>query len=84
VSNSLRTYFELSIVFVPRKLECLVLIFEFLSRFFVNLSVGVLQVIVVIALIYIMPGSILNMFYANVYKIGVSDFSNRTVRFWQF
>jgi hypothetical protein len=84
VSNSLRTYFELSIVFVLRKLECLVLIFEFLSRFFVNLSVGVLQVIVVIALIYIMPGSILNMFYANVYKIRVSDFSNRTVQFWQF
>jgi hypothetical protein len=37
----------LFIVFVSRKLDCPVLIFEFLSRFFVNLVQGVLQVIVV-------------------------------------
>jgi hypothetical protein len=47
VSNSSGTYSELSKVFVPRKLECLVLEFELLSRFFVNLFLEVLQVIVI-------------------------------------
>jgi hypothetical protein len=35
------------IVSVPRKMECPVLEFEFLIRFFVNLFLGVLYVIVV-------------------------------------
>jgi hypothetical protein len=47
VSNSLKTRFELSIVSVLRKPECPVFEFEFLSRFFVNLLLGVLQVIVI-------------------------------------
>jgi hypothetical protein len=46
-SNSSGTRFELSIVSVPRKPECPVLEFEFLSRFFVNLLLEVLQVIVI-------------------------------------
>jgi hypothetical protein len=52
VSNSSGTQSDLSIVFVPRKFECPVLEFEFLSRFFVNLLLEVLQVIV-IALVYL-------------------------------
>jgi hypothetical protein len=47
VSNSSETQSELSIVSVPRKLECPVLEFEFLSRFFMNLLLEVLQVIVI-------------------------------------
>jgi hypothetical protein len=47
VLSTLRTYLELSIVFVPRKPECLVLEFEFLSKFFVNLFLEDLQVIVI-------------------------------------
>jgi hypothetical protein len=47
VSNSSGTRFELSIVSVPRKPKCPVLEFEFLSRFFVNLLLKVLQVIVI-------------------------------------
>jgi hypothetical protein len=46
VSNSSGTQFELSIVSVQRKSECPVLEFEFLSRFFVNLLLEVLLVIV--------------------------------------
>jgi hypothetical protein len=42
VSNSSGTQFELSLVSIPRKLECLVLEFEFLSRIFVNLLLEVL------------------------------------------
>jgi hypothetical protein len=51
-SNSSGTQFELFIVSVPRNLECSVLEFEFLSISFVNILVGVLQVIV-IAYIYL-------------------------------
>jgi hypothetical protein len=47
VSNSSRTYLGLFIVSVPRKLEYSVLEFEFLSRFFMNLLLEVLQVIVI-------------------------------------
>jgi hypothetical protein len=47
VSNSPGTRSELSIVSVPRKPECLVLKFEFLSRFFVNLLLEVIQVFVI-------------------------------------
>jgi hypothetical protein len=46
-SNSSETRFKLSIVFILRKSECPVLEFQFLSRFFVNLLIGVLQVIVI-------------------------------------
>jgi hypothetical protein len=56
VSNSSGTRLELSIVSVLRKSECLVLEFEFLSRFFVNLLLEVLHVNI--------PGSILNRFCA--------------------
>jgi hypothetical protein len=51
VSNSSGTYSELSILSVPRKSECPVLEFEFLSRFFVNLFLKVLQVMVITLLI---------------------------------
>jgi hypothetical protein len=47
VSNSLGTRFELSIVSVSRKPEYLILEFEFLSIFFVNILLGFLQVIVI-------------------------------------
>jgi hypothetical protein len=47
VSNSLKTQSELSIVFVTRKPECPILEFEFLCRFFVNLFLEVLQVIII-------------------------------------
>jgi hypothetical protein len=47
VSNSSKTYTELSKASVPRKLECPVLELEFLSRFFVNLFLEVLQVMVI-------------------------------------
>jgi hypothetical protein len=47
VSNSSGTYSEISIVFVPRKPDCPVLEFEFLRRFFVNLFLVVLRVIVI-------------------------------------
>jgi hypothetical protein len=46
VSNSSGTYSETYIVSVLRKLECLVLEFKFLSRFFVNLFLKVLQIMV--------------------------------------
>jgi hypothetical protein len=46
VSNSSKTRSKLFIVSVPRKSECPVLEFEFLSRFFVNIVLEVLQVIV--------------------------------------
>jgi hypothetical protein len=52
VSNSSGIKSELSIVSVPRKSECPILEFEFLSRFFANLLLEVLQVIV-IALFYL-------------------------------
>jgi hypothetical protein len=52
VSNSLGTQSELSIVSVPRKLECPVLEVELLSRFFVDLFLEDLQIIV-IACIYL-------------------------------
>jgi hypothetical protein len=47
VSNSLRTQFELFIFSVSKKPEYPVLEFEFLSIFFVNILLGVLQVIVI-------------------------------------
>jgi hypothetical protein len=47
VLNSSETQSELSIVSVPRKLECPVLEFEFLRRFSMNLLLGGLQVIVI-------------------------------------
>jgi hypothetical protein len=47
VSNPSRTYSEPFIVFVSRKPDCPVLEFEFLSRFFVNLFLKVLQVMVI-------------------------------------
>jgi hypothetical protein len=47
VSNSSGTRSELSIVSVLRISECLVLEFELLSRFFVNLLLEVLQVIII-------------------------------------
>jgi hypothetical protein len=52
VSNSSENYSELFIVSVPRKPEfskpeCSVLEFEFLIRFFVNLFLEVLQVMVI-------------------------------------
>jgi hypothetical protein len=47
VLNSSGTYPELSKVSVMRKLDCPILEFEFLSRFFVNLLLEVLQVIVI-------------------------------------
>jgi hypothetical protein len=62
--------------------DCLILVFEFLSRFFVNLPLVVLQVIVVACFIYKVPGSLLNMFCAYLCdKTRVFGFSNRTVRF---
>jgi hypothetical protein len=47
VSNSSGTRFELFIVSASRKLECPTLEFEFLSIFFVNILLRVLQVIVI-------------------------------------
>jgi hypothetical protein len=47
VPNSLGTHPELSIVSVPRKPGCPVLEFELLSRFFVNLPLEVIHVIVI-------------------------------------
>jgi hypothetical protein len=41
VSNSSGTRFELFIVSIPRKPECPILEFEFLSIFFVNMLLGV-------------------------------------------
>jgi hypothetical protein len=50
VSNSLGTRSELFIVSVLRKLECPVLEFELLSRFFMNPLLEVLQIIVILVL----------------------------------
>jgi hypothetical protein len=47
VSNSSETYSELFIVSIPGKLECPVLEFEFLSRFFMNLFIKDIQVMVI-------------------------------------
>jgi hypothetical protein len=47
-SNNLGTQFELFIVSVSRKSECSVLEFEFLSILFVNILLGVLQVIFIV------------------------------------
>jgi hypothetical protein len=85
VLNSLGTRFVLFTVSVPRKPKCPVMVFEFLRRFFVNLPLGVLQVIVVACFNYKVSGSLLNRFYANFSdKTGVSGFSNRAGQFWQF
>jgi hypothetical protein len=64
VSNSSGTRSELSRVSAPRKLECSVLEFEFLNRFFMDLLLEVLQVIVITFFIYKVSGSILNRFCA--------------------
>jgi hypothetical protein len=45
--NSSGTRFELSIVSGLRKSNCPILEFELLSRFFMNLLLGVLQIIVI-------------------------------------
>jgi hypothetical protein len=75
VSNSLRTYFVQFIVSVPRKSECPIFEFEFLSKFFVNLLLKVIQVII----IYKVHKIILNKFCINLSdKIRVSD---RTIQF---
>jgi hypothetical protein len=62
--NSLGTHRSFPQVSVPRKpsvrfakLDCLVLEFEFLSIFFVNLLLDVLQVIVIACFIYKVPES---------------------------